>query len=101
MYTQDLVLKHTIVGELSKLGSEERTKLLLYLDTWLTAPLIDALLVTEITSMAEAELAEAAPDSRPSSAQSTPSRSPSAKPSKSSKSPSAKTSKITKGASKR
>lgn len=97
MYTQDLALKHSIVGELSRLGSEERTKLLLYLNAWLTSPLVDPSIVSEITSMANAELAEATTDSKPSSAQSTPSRSPSAKTSKSSKSPSNKSSKVVKG----
>lgn len=97
MYTQDLVLKHTIVGELSRLGSDERTKLLLYLNTWLTSPLVDPTVVSEIAAMANAELAEPTPDSKPSSAQSTPSRSPNAKVSKSSRSPSNKNAKIAKG----
>lgn len=102
MYTQDLILKNSIVHEISKLGSDERTKLLLYLNAWITSPLVDPLVVAEISALANTELQEVptTTDSRPSSAQSTPSRSPSSKSTqtqKSSKSPSNKSSKVPKG----
>lgn len=91
MFGQDLVLKRTIVTALTRSSGENRTQLLLYLNAWLSSPLVDPFVVSSITEMANTELEEVTPRNasssasssgnsatRPSSASSTPTRDSSA-----------------------
>lgn len=79
MFTSDLTLKRTIVTEISRVPADQRKTLLLYLNAWLSSPLIDSTLFTTITTMANSELEEVTDIVTSRSGASTPSRSPSAK----------------------
>ena len=88
MFTSDLTLKRSIISELTRVPADQRNTLLIYLNAWLSSPLVDPTLVSTITSMANAEFEEAIPTistQGTGSATSTPSRSPSNKKSPASK----------------
>jgi hypothetical protein len=97
MFTQDLVLKRTLIIELGRVPGENRDLFLLYLNAWSASPLLEYELVSQIIDMANTELKLSVETSTPSksNALSTPEISPaksaSRSPSSASKPKSSKT----------
>ena len=98
MFTQDLVLKRTLITELGRVPADKRNTFLLYLNAWSASPLLDYELIAHITDMAKTELELSVKPTTPSkpSPLNTPdrsgSKSASKSPSSSSKSFASKTS---------